>query len=214
MPIGAEEAAYYGALKSVHFTFLKNGIDATAGCSVLTASDGSYLLQLEMNSYLIRFVSERFTEVRVDRSASVGYKIPRSTLVTETLYMIPRTYEITDETGGFLEEQYSGSVATAKRITPRVYYRDENYCYISRDDLPEGTVLAMLNSSERYTVRLTSMMTGVYQINAGYTVFCPIDILEEDQSYYLVSSTLKGSITTYDTLLLNAANYSLGQVMN
>ncbi|MBQ4425376.1 MAG: hypothetical protein II882_06545 [Lachnospiraceae bacterium] len=216
VPLTAQEAAFYGALSSVRFSFIKNGISQTAPCMVLTGADGSYLLQISLSRFLIRFASERYTEIRIDQNAQSGYKIPRSALVTESFYLIPREYEIDDPevNGKFLAESYSGQVASAQLIDPTVYYRDDNYCYVSRSEVPEGTVLAATDSSERFTVRLNAFLNGVYLINTGYTHFCPIEILDEDAEYFLVSTNLKGGLSTYDTILLNADRYKEGQVLN
>ncbi len=216
LPLTAEEAAAYGEKTYVSFTFLKNGLAAEAPCSVVNGADGSYLLQLDMTRYLVQFAGERFTEIRIETSGESGYKVPLSCRVTETVYMIPREYEVSGtENGGagFLQEIYNGTVRTARVIQPTVYYRDDEYCYISMEALPAETVLIKQDSQERYTVRLTTSITGVYQINAGFTVFCPIEVLDENGEYLLIKRGTANGITTYDTLLLNAAGYTAGQIL-
>ena len=57
-------------------------------------------------------------------------------------------------------------------------------------------------------------MTGVYQINSGFTVFSPIEILEQNAEYLLVKKGTQNGVATYDTLLLNASAYTAGQILH
>ena len=216
LSVSAEEAAYYSDKNSVRFTFIKNGLSTEAGCRILNGADGSYLMELSLTRYLVQFATDRFTEIRIDQAGEKGYKIPLSCQTTETVYLIPREYELTDENGspvGFLQEAYSGTVETPRYIQPKVYMRDEQYCYVSRETLPAETVLIRQDSQDRYTVRLTSTLKGVYQINSGYTVFCPIEVLEQNGEYLLVRRDTQNGISTYDSLLLNASEYTSGQIL-
>ncbi len=215
IPLSAEEAAYYSDKTSVSFTFLKSGMNTQAPCRVINGADGSYLLEISMTRYLVQFASDRFTEIRIDQAGARGYKIPLSCQVTESVFLIPREYEISDgNSGGFLQEVYNGSDQTARFIQPAIYYRDETYCYVSRESLPAETVLIRQDSQDRYTVRLTTQMTGVYQINSGFTVFSPIEILEQNAEYLLVKKGTQNGVATYDTLLLNASAYTAGQILH
>lgn len=215
LPVDAQEAAQYGATGSVSFTFLKNGLQAKAPCRVLNGADGSFLLELTLSRYMVQFASDRFTEIRIDDEGPAGYKIPASCAVNETVYLIPRSYEISGNSGSgtFLQEVYSGTVKSAQSISAAVYYRDEDYCYASMDAFSPEAVLILPDSQERYTVRLTTVMLGVYQINAGYTVFCPIEVLDQTGEYMLVKKGTQNGVSTYDSLLLNASGYSAGQIL-
>ncbi len=212
VPLSTDEAALYGQESSITFTFLKNGLEASAGSRVINGADGSYLLELSLSRYMVRFASDRFTEIRIDSMGGTGYKIPKSCQVTENMFLIPREYELEDN-AGFLEEIYSGTVRTAQLITPTVSWRDEKYCYVDTQSLKAETVLIKPESQDRYTVRLTASLTGVYQINAGFTVFCPIEVLEENGEYLLVKKGSAMSIATYDKLLLNGSKYRAGQIL-
>ena len=173
-------------------------------------------MELSLTRYLVQFATERYAEIRIDQTGEKGFKIPVSCQVAETVYLIPREYEVTDEKGGgsgFLQEVYAGSIQTTKYIQPVVYQRDEDYCYVSRDSIPAETTLVKLDSQDRFTVRLTTAISGVYRINTGYTVFCPIEILERSGEYLLVRRGTPNGIATYDSLLLNASAYSTGQIL-
>ena len=216
IPLSAEDAAKYGSQSRIDLTFLKNGLKTTADAGIFNGPDGSILLRLDLSRYMVQFATDRFTEVRLEGFGSEGYKIPVSCRVEESVYLIPREFETVKEDGtpdGFYQETVNGSEQTIRHIMPTVYLRDEKYCYVSRQDLPAESVLIRQDSQERYTIRLTSRMTGVYQVNAGYTVFSPVEILEESADYLLVRRGTEQGIATFDQVLLNGAQYTDGQIL-
>ena len=216
IPLTAEEAAKYGSQSRIDLTFLKNGLRTTAAAEVYNGPDGSLLLRLDLSRYLVQFATDRFTEIRLEGFGAEGYKIPVSCRVQENVYLIPREFEArlaSGEPDGFYQEIVTGSEQTIRHITPTVFKRDEQYCYVSRQDLPAESVLLKQDSQDRYTVRLTAAMTGVYQVNAGYTVFCPVEILEESGEYLLVKRGTEKGIATFDEILLNGTRYTDGQIL-
>lgn len=216
VPLTAEEAAKYASLSRIDLTFLKNGLQTTAAAQVYNGPDGSLLLRLDLSRYMVQFATDRFTEIRLEGFGSEGLKIPVSCRVEENVYLIPREFETVREDGepdGFYQELVTGSEQTIRHITPAVYKRDDRYCYVSRQDLPAESVLIRQNSQDRYTIRLTAALTGVYQVNAGYTVFCPVEILEESGDYLLVKRGTERGIATFDEVLLNGTRYTDGQIL-
>ncbi len=214
-PITAQEAALYGSQDTIRFTFLKTGLTAAAAGSVINGADGSLLLKLDLSRYLVQFVTDRFTEIRIDSVGESGFKVPVSCQVTENAYLIPAEYELSGNTGssGFLQEITVGTTKTVQFITPIVYMRDAEYCYVSRESLAAESVLIKPESQDRYTVRLTQTLTGVYEVNAGYTRFCPVEIIDRNGDYLLVRKGTSGGIATYDVLLLDASRFTVGQIL-
>ncbi len=214
-PITAQEAALYGARDSISFTFLKTGLTTTAVCHVINGADGSLMLKLDLSRYLVQFATDRFTEIRIDQVGESGYKVPVSCQITENAYLIPVDYELTGGTGssGFLQEISVGSTKSVQFITPVVYMRDGTYCYVSRDSVAAESVLIKPDSQERFTVRLTETLTGVYQVNAGYTKFCPIEVIDRNGEYLLVRKGTSGGIVPYDLILLDAPRFTAGQIL-
>ena len=216
LPLTAEEAGLYAPESRIRFTFLKNGLSALGQASILNGSDGTYLLKLDLSRYMIQFARDRFAEIRIESIGEKGYKIPKSSLVTETAFLVPREYEISGSDGksGFLQETKLGSAATVQFVSPDVLMRDDTYCYISHASLSAESVLIKPESQDRYTVRLSGALSGVYRINAGFTEFAPVEIIEESSEYYLVRRGTPLGIETHDKLLLNAGKYRLGQLLH
>ena len=216
IPLSAEEAALYAPESSIRFTFLKNGLSARAQSGVINGADGTYLLKLDLSRYMVQFAADRFTEIRIESVGGQGYKIPKSALVTETAFLVPRDYEISGADGktGFLQEIKVGSAETVQFISPDILMRDDNYCYVSQAALSAESVLVKPESQDRYTVRLSGSLSGVYRINSGFTAFAPVEILEESEEYYLVRRGTPLGVETHDILILNASKYRLGQLLH
>lgn len=208
--LSAEEAAAYGQMSSLGVTFLKNGLKTTAAASVVTGADGGYYLKLDLSRYLIQFISDRFTMIRIRRTEEDGYKLPKTALTKEELYMIPRSY-LTD--AGFIQADYENGKENIKAIRPEIVFEDDRYCYVAKSAVEGGTILARPDSEERYTVRLTAELDGVYKISKGFTEFCPVVILDETDDYVLAAQNVRNGVSAYDTILLNAAGYSAGQIL-
>jgi len=136
--------------------------------------------------------------------------------VTETAFLVPRDYEISGADGktGFLQEIKVGSAETVQFISPDILMRDDNYCYVSQAALSAESVLVKPESQDRYTVRLSGSLSGVYRINSGFTAFAPVEILEESEEYYLVRRGTPLGVETHDILILNAGKYRLGQLLH
>ena len=71
----------------------------------------------------------------------------------------------------------------------------------------------MPDSSKKYTVGPVDKLKGVYCINTGYTSFKLIDIIDQNNEYYIVKKGISHGISTYDRILLDAYNYSDNQMI-
>ena len=95
-----------------------------------------------------------------------------------------------------------------------IYDRSEDKeVYISRDELREGDILVMPESSETYTVGKTKALKGVYNINKGYAVFKKVSILCENDEYYIVQEGESYGLYNYDHIVQNGTSVSSDEVV-
>ncbi len=217
IPVTAEEAALYNTYDRLPVTFLTNQLEVSCPFTLYTGADGGYYLELKLHQYLIQFLSDRYTRIRISLDFGRGYKIPKSTLTEKAFYIIPKSYGTYGGGGtdiGFITETYSGSEAHAAFVSPTVYRSDEDYYYVDTKDLTEGTVLVRPDSDDRFTVRMTTALRGVYQINKGFTVFRLVEIVSEAEDYCYVRVGTPFGINTFDQILLNSAEAGEGQILN
>ncbi len=217
IPLTEEEAAVYNGASALGVTFLQNGIRTSCPSTVYTGADGGMYLRLDLHQYMIRFISDRYIRITIDLGGEKGLKVPRSTVITDKFYQIPAEFVTrggASSSLGVLREVFGENGTDSVIFTPlsMVYY-DEKYYYLSTSSLDSGSVLIMPDSDERYTVRQLIDLKGVYQVNAGYTVFCPIEVIGESGDYYLLKKGSYNGVNTYDSILLNAEDYSGGQIL-
>ena len=58
---------------------------------------------------------------------------------------------------------------------------------------------------EQYRIGATESLTGVYNVNQGYAVFRLIDVIYQNDDYYIVRTGTSYGITLYDHIVLNAS---------
>ena len=56
-------------------------------------------------------------------------------------------------------------------------------------------------------------LKGVYCVNTGYTVFKRIEILDQNNEYYVVKKGVSHGISVYDHIVLDAEKYTENQMI-
>ena len=176
--------------------------------------DGSYYGCLDFDNSMIRYAEERFLNVELILEDESGLKIPKSSVVEEEFYVIPADYLTTggnSSAEGVMIQQKNGGVEfTAIDIFDE---SDDGEIYVSRDELSEGDVLVKPESNETYTVGETKSLQGVYNINRGYAVFKKVDILCENDEYYIVQEGESYGLYNYDHIVQNGESVSPDEVV-
>jgi hypothetical protein len=80
---------------------------------------------------------------------------------------------------------------------------DPGYYYILAEDVPENAVICKEDSSETYELNKTVKLSGVYNVNRGYTIFRYVDVIMENEDYSIVRSGVSYSISLFDRIVLN-----------
>ncbi len=180
----------------------------------ITQKDGAYYGCLDFDNSMIRYAEERFLNVELILEDESGLKIPKSSVVEEQFFVIPEEYITTggnSSSDGVLIQQEDGN---AEFTTVDIYAEtDDGEVCISRDDLQEGDVLVMTESSETYTVGKTTALQGVYNINRGYAVFKKVSILCENDEYYIVQEGESYGLYNYDHIVQNGSSVSPDEVV-
>ena len=57
------------------------------------------------------------------------------------------------------------------------------------------------------------LYTSVYCVNTGYTIFCPVEIIDENNEYYIVKQNLTHGISVYDRIILDALKYQPNEMI-
>ncbi|MCM1282241.1 MAG: hypothetical protein NC180_11805 [Muribaculaceae bacterium] len=201
---------------SVRIRFCKDDYTATAPFTILKM-DGSYYLNLTLQTAMIRYVNDRFVDVELVITEEEGLKIPNTAIVSKEFYTVPKEFfsmggDSTEP--GLLIQTAGGEKDTVKLLTPTVYFEAEDSYYIDDELVSAGDVVVMSNSSKTYTIgQDVDSLTGVYNINKGYAVFKQINILSQNEHYAIVEMRTNYGIALYDHIALDGSKVQEDQLV-
>lgn len=200
----------------IKIRFCKDDFTLTVPFTTLK-KDGGYYLNLSLKTAMIRYVHDRFADIELVVSEKTGLKIPNTAIVTKSFIKIPKKYFSSNEDSTspsvFLIGK-SGKMDDAEMIKPTIVSVDKKYYYIDDDSIQAGDVLVRKDSSETYTVgRDTGKLTGVYNINKGYTVFKQIEILSQNENYSIIEPKTDYGIALYDHIALDGSKVKDNQMV-
>lgn len=215
-PLTEEDITDYRNQSALTIRVEKDGFELTGEFSIFSNETGTFG-QLSIRNYMIRYLSERFLTFEIQESVETGLKIPKTSLVEKNFYIIPKEYLITnaENQSGFLVDGYNVEKQEQESsfVIPVIYSSDEEYYYVSVDDFSVGTFLNQTSTNTRYQIGATTSLKGVYTVNQGYTVFRLIEILTENDEYYIVKTDTRYGLSLYDHIILNSKTVEENQVI-
>lgn len=219
IPLTADQASGLEDVTSVNLTFKKDNIETISDFHIHQGSDGIYGV-LTLNDYMVRYISERYVDIEIVFEEAAGLKIPTSALLTKDFYQIPIEYLIQDnrsyEEGFYCERTNENGETVADFRTTGIYYRDNDYFYVSMDDFSLGDFIGKVNTGseeERFRIGATGQLPGVYNVNKGYTQFEIVQILHKNSDYCIVTENLNYSVALYDNIVLNSETVTENQIV-
>ncbi len=219
------DAKQYKAMQeksSVNVTLLKDGLTIPASVRTYQNAKGEYFADLRIDSYMVRYIDERYLDIEITMKSSQGLKIPKTALVEKECYRIPVDY-IVDNNGlngkmSLLSSDRNGETVK-KDISPSIYridYNDENiptYCYVNPNDIPSGGIL-LTADGQQFIPADTEPLTGVYNMNMGYATFRPVTIEDTNKDFVIARAGQDGSIAAYDFIVLNSSSVKEDQLVS
>lgn len=191
----------------VEVTFLKDNKKAWGQISTWSTGDDTFV-QFSFTNSMIRYATERYLDIRFQLDDAEGLKLPLSSVATEDFYIIPIGYigkgGASNEEGVILESYEADGSVQQKFVKTNIVARTDEYAYISKEAFAAGNVLINPDSKERFNIGKTDNLKGVYNINKGYTVFCPIDIICQNKEYCIVNASTYSGLSQYDRIVLDA----------
>lgn len=206
------EAAGESQSMSIKVRIDKDSETMWADFSILSR-DGDYYGCLDLDNSMIRYAEERYLNIELILEDESGLKIPRSSVIEEKFYVIPEDYITTggnSSSDGVMVRQEDGS-AVFQAVN--IYDSSEEEVCVSRQDLSEGDILIRPESNDTYTVGKTRSLQGVYNINKGYAVFKKVDILCENDEYYIVKEGDSYGLYNYDHIVQDGSSVSPEEVV-
>lgn len=200
---------------TVNIKFKKDNVTASADFSLIN-KDGEIYGKLTLDKYMIRYASERFLDIELVTASKAGLKIPVSAVTECDFYTIPKEYITVggnSNSNGFICESYNQGQLVTSFVEADIYKSTDTDYYVSTKDFEKGCVIVMPDSSERYVIGAIERLKGVYCVNTGYTVFELVEILDENNEYYVVKKGVAHGISVYDHIVLEAEKYTENQMI-
>ncbi len=197
--------------------FLKDNVTADADLEVFTKAGNTYGI-LSFEKYMIRYLSDRYLQIRILDNTQEGLKVPKTAVAERQYYTIPieyRTQGGNSNDYGFNKEVIDDDGSTSIQfVTPKVIRTTDKECYVDTNAFEAGDVLVMPESNSRYQIGEKENLQGVYTVNNGYAAFRLIDIIGENNSFYIISSKLSGGVRLYDQVIRKGDSVEEGDVVN
>ena len=211
-----QEKKRYRKTTGIQIKFLKDGLTTTANFEIVKGADKRSYGIISLSKYAIRYASDRFIDIQIIDNVISGLKIPKSSLASKNLYIIPKEY---GSIGGEQQKISFNRQVTKKGKTsteiyyPSIAYSDDNFYYVSTTLFNNGDILIKNDSSEQFIIGKTQKFVGVYNINNGYTIFTRVNILDTTKEYYIVESGNNYGLAVYDRIVLDASNVTENQII-
>jgi len=199
----------YDDLEYVTIQFLNDGVQTEAQFDTFVRAGSKYGV-ITLNKYMIRYISDRYVPIQIISDTFTGLKIPKSSVGEETFYIIPSEFATMggdSSEKGFLRQVIGSDGTSSVVFTPCDIYRDTGeFCYVSMDDFEQGDIVIHPETNIQYKITARENLQGAYVSGGGRYLFRIIDILGEDNGYYIVSNNTPFGLRLYDQILKKASN--------
>ncbi len=216
-PISQEQIAAISNSEYINFKINNSSYEVYMPYEIINGSDGTYI-NISLDKYMSNFVSERYLTIEIIKKDDTGLKIPVSAIVEKDVYKIPISYfsagsnqsntnriniQVLDENGEI----------TIKQIAPKIYDKDEEYCYVDPLDFSSTDVLLDINSNQTIACSLlsTNKIQGVYSANRGTAEFKKITVIKTVDEFALIKSD--EDLKIYDNIVLDSSKVTENQII-
>ena len=217
IPLTSKQIVRLSDLTTIRVKFLKDGVTQNASFSILTQADGTYCGKLDFSSGLIRYLDNRFIDIELVTNTEVGLKIPVTAIVNKEFFTIPDEYASQEEDSsavGFrrLTTDKLGNI-TIEFLTTTLYEHKDGKYYVDDSVFSAGDVIVREGSrTDRYIIKDTQELEGVYSMNKGYAVFRKVSIITKNEEYCLVEKGTSFGIAQFDNIVADASTVKESQI--
>ncbi len=196
----------------INLNFINKDIQCVADFSQITTGGKTYG-RIELSKYMVNFIEDRYVQIEITENNISGLKVPVSAVFNKGFYTIPKEYLTLS--GTFIRKYYNenGQIMT-EAIDTTIYEENDKYYFVSMDDFKSGDILMLPDSDETYIVGTMDELTGVYCINKGYAVFKKVDILEQNEEYYIIRKGTTYGLAIYDHIVLDYTTIKEYEIIN
>lgn len=214
VPVTDKQLAQIKDMTTAEVKFRKDDFTIKATVATFTNKDGSYV-KLGFDSYMVRYMNDRFLDIELIIHSVSGLKIPNTALTKKEFYRIPIAY-LTSKSNELtlnsfhLQTMNKKGETVSKLVTPVIYKKDEKYCYVAVEDknkdapIQTGSIIVADGSKKTFQVSETVMLDGVYCVNKGYASFRLVTKIYSGDDHCIVEIGQDYGLALYDHIILNS----------
>ncbi|MBE5948098.1 MAG: hypothetical protein E7261_03610 [Lachnospiraceae bacterium] len=221
-----EDYMKYSSLQKLTIELSDYEYKFTVPFKVIQNETGKYGC-LFFDKYSAEFANVRYLDFEILYEDNIGLKIPSSAVITKDFYIIPIEYRsLSQGVYGFYVETYDAqNNLVVEFVEPTIYNATETHYYVDVSALKEGSFILNVgaggevgnsvttDNTKRYRISSKDSLSGVYNVNKGYTVFRKIEIIDSNTEYYIVKTGTQYGISLYDHIILDGKTVKDGQVI-
>lgn len=205
--------------------FKDKDIECDAQFKSFVGVDGKDYGMLTLDKFMIAFCNDRYINFEIGIDDVSGLKIPKKSVVKKSFIEIPKEY-VTKGGGGIDNGVTKQSINSAGveevRFIPidiieenvnnpddpsdDIYYAQASDSTIENNILSVGDVI-ISQANNRFTISNTKEVEGVYNTNKGYALFKRIEVIDENNDFYIVKDDSSYGIRVYDHILGNVEGF-------
>ncbi|MDD3403252.1 MAG: HlyD family efflux transporter periplasmic adaptor subunit [Hespellia sp.] len=197
-------------------TRIENSTETIGANFTLIDNHGSYWGVLSYTRSMIQYIDKRYVNVELILEDESGLKIPKTSVLKKSFYVVPASY-ITQggdsSASGVLVQRAKSKKNVTEFVAADIYQKTEDMVYLNPDIFNDGDVLVNPDGGDTLSLSQKDTLTGVYNMNKGYTLFQQVAILCESDDYYIVQSGAAYSLSNYDHIVLDSTSVKEGEVI-
>ncbi|SHJ50784.1 hypothetical protein SAMN02745136_00224 [Anaerocolumna jejuensis DSM 15929] len=190
--------------------FTTDGLKQTVPVKVFQKGT-DYFARVTLTKYMARYINQRFIPTEMVINSAEGLKVPVSAITQKKFYKVPYSYLTkggdSDKLG--LTRIVTSSGDNGDKVTyefiPADYYKDGDYVYVDTRLFKNRDIIEGKSDSDTYMLEKTKTFKGVYNVNKGYAVFQPVEILYENEEYCIIKKNTLSGLSEYDHIALDSS---------
>jgi hypothetical protein len=165
---------------------------------------------------MIRYLDNRFIDIELVTNTQLGLKIPVSSIVTKRFFTVPDEYAAfggdSNEIGFLKAVTDREGNATTQFVMPVIYDHANGRYYLDDTEFSAGDIIIREGSTDRFIIKDSAELEGVYNMNKGYAVFRRVNIIDKNEDYCIVEKGTSYGIAQFDNTVENASDVHDSQI--
>ncbi|MCL2864305.1 MAG: hypothetical protein FWE25_02065 [Lachnospiraceae bacterium] len=197
----------------IRVRFERDGVQMWAAPRVFVRGN-EHFVALSFHHSMIRYAEDRFLVLELILEDQSGLKIPRSAVTEKDFFVVPPEFITTQEqsitNGVYIQNSDGSQTFQALRLYNRI---SDEQIFLNPNEIESGTTLMIPTTGETFTLGEIRTLQGVFNINQGYAIFRLVNILSENDEFYLIEEGGSFGIFNFDFIAQNGDSVDDGEVV-